>query len=36
MEGIQMFGTEAKLERFVWSHQTMKVPVSYPQIALGR
>ena len=29
-----MFGTEAKLEEFVWSHQGITELISHPQIAI--
>ena len=28
---FQMFGTEAKLEGFVWCNQSMTVPISHPK-----
>ena len=27
-------GTEEKLQGFVWSHQSIKVPIPHPQIAI--
>ena len=30
---FQMFRTETELERFVWSHWGIKVPISHSQIA---